>query len=121
MSKILLDSFCDKGIGNQIYYGNRNLRRDMHHHIKLGGKEAHEELSSQLSSYIGEYDELINKDLHDFNKLLRESNIANIIVAKMPWPYFALMFYYVPGINVGFDWIVLLYKIFKLVVLSFII
>ena len=47
-------------------------------------KEAHEELSSQLSSYTGEYNELINKDLNDFNKLLRESNIANIIVAKMP-------------------------------------
>jgi hypothetical protein len=47
-------------------------------------KEAHEELSNQLSSYAGEYNELINKDLNDFNKLLRESNIANIIVAKMP-------------------------------------
>ena len=46
-------------------------------------KEAHEELSSQLSSITGEYDELINKDLNDFNKLLRESNIANIIVAKV--------------------------------------
>jgi hypothetical protein len=32
----------------------------------------------------GEYNELINKDLNDFNKLLRESNIANIIVAKVP-------------------------------------
>jgi hypothetical protein len=47
-------------------------------------KEAHEVLSNQLSSYTGEYNELINKDLNDFNNLLRESNIANIIVAKMP-------------------------------------
>ncbi len=83
MSNFLLDSFCGKGIGNQINYGNRNLRRDIHHHIKLGGKEAHEELSNQLSFYTGEYNELINKDLNDFNNLLRESNIANIIVAKV--------------------------------------
>jgi hypothetical protein len=47
-------------------------------------KEAHEELSSQLSSYVDEYNELISKDLNDFNKLLRESNITNIIVVKMP-------------------------------------
>jgi len=47
-------------------------------------KEAHEVLSSQLSSFSSEYNELINKDLNDFNKLLRESNIANIIVSKMP-------------------------------------
>ena len=47
-------------------------------------KEAHEVLSSQLSSYTDEYNELINKDLNDFNKMLRERNIANIIVAKMP-------------------------------------
>jgi len=47
-------------------------------------KESHEELSSQLPSYIDKYNELINKDLNDFNKLLRESNIANIIVVKMP-------------------------------------
>ncbi len=46
-------------------------------------KEAHEVLSNQLSSYTGEYNELINKDLNDFNKLLRESNVANIIVAKV--------------------------------------
>jgi hypothetical protein len=46
-------------------------------------KEAHEELSSQLPSYIDEYNELIGKDLNDFNNLLRESNIANIIVVKM--------------------------------------
>jgi hypothetical protein len=46
-------------------------------------KEAHEELSSQLPSYIDEYNELINKDLNDFNKLLRDSDIANIIVAKV--------------------------------------
>jgi hypothetical protein len=37
MSNFLLDSSCGKGIGNQINYGNRDLRRDMHHHIKLGG------------------------------------------------------------------------------------
>jgi hypothetical protein len=47
-------------------------------------KEAHEELSRQFSSCTDEYNELINKDLNDFNKLLRESNIANIIVVKMP-------------------------------------
>jgi hypothetical protein len=46
-------------------------------------KEAHEELSRQFSSYTDEYNELISKDLNDFNKLLRESNIANIIVAKV--------------------------------------
>jgi len=46
-------------------------------------KEAHEELSSQLSSYTDEYNELINKDLNDFNKLLRENNIANIIATKV--------------------------------------
>ncbi|MGB6338774.1 MAG: sialidase [Candidatus Aminicenantaceae bacterium] len=46
-------------------------------------KEAHEELSSQLPSYIDEYNELISKDLNDFNKLLKESNIANIVVAKV--------------------------------------
>jgi hypothetical protein len=37
MSNVLLDSLCGKGIGNQINYGNRNLGRDMPHHIKLGG------------------------------------------------------------------------------------
>ena len=45
--------------------------------------EAHEVLNSQLSSHNSEYSELINKDLNDFNNLLRESNIANIIVAKV--------------------------------------
>jgi hypothetical protein len=45
-------------------------------------KQAHEELSSQLPSYVDEYNELIEKDLNDFNKLLRESNISNIIVVE---------------------------------------
>jgi hypothetical protein len=34
MSNFVLDSFYGNAIGNQINYGNRNLRRDMHHHIK---------------------------------------------------------------------------------------
>jgi len=47
-------------------------------------KEAHEVLCSQLSSYKSEFNELINKDLKDFNNLLKDSNIPNIIVVKKP-------------------------------------
>ncbi|MFQ5721398.1 MAG: sialidase, partial [Candidatus Aminicenantales bacterium] len=46
-------------------------------------KEAHKVLCNQLSSYKSQYNVLINKDLKDFNNLLRESNIPNIIVAKV--------------------------------------
>ena len=46
--------------------------------------EAHKVLSSQLASYNSQYNELINKDLNDFNNLIRENNIPNIVVAKKP-------------------------------------
>jgi hypothetical protein len=45
-------------------------------------KEAHEFLSDQLSSYESEFNELIDRDLNDFNRLMRESNIPAIIVGK---------------------------------------
>ena len=42
-------------------------------------KEVHEMLKKQLISYKEQFNELLNKDLSNFNKLLKEKNISNII------------------------------------------
>jgi len=39
--------------------------------------------SCRIHFVVRVYDDLINKDLNNFNKMLRERNIANIIVAKV--------------------------------------